>query len=158
MEDSGAAELAKMYEKLRTIEKNAARTLDWQKVKKVQAEARGIPVPIFAIRPGSEIKAEETVRVEHPDRLYGRPEVPELRLDAWYLLAADLSDEIDARRLAAIINHQGPPIPARVIAKDSGYRVIAGPFSDSAAAREAAKRLKYDLDMDCIVIDPVKKG
>jgi L,D-transpeptidase ErfK/SrfK len=158
LEDSGAAELAKMYEKLRSIEKNAARPFDWQKVRKVQAEARGIPVPIFAMRPESETMAEEPVKVEHPDSLYGRPEVPELRLDAWYLLAADLRDEIDAKRLAAIINHQGPPIPARVIAKDNGFRVIAGPFKDSAAARDAAKRLKYDLDMDCIVIDPVEKG
>jgi L,D-transpeptidase ErfK/SrfK len=158
LENSGAAEQSKMYEKLRAIEKNAARPLDWQKVRKVQAEARGIPVPIFAMRQGSEIRAEEPVKLKHPDSLYGRPEVPELRLDAWYLLAADLRDEIDAKRLAAIINHQGPPIPARVIAKDNGYRVIAGPFDDIDEARDAAKRLKYDLDMDCVVIEPVTKG
>ncbi len=38
-------------------------------------------------------------------------------MEAWYVLAADLRDEIDAVRIAAIINHQGPQIPARVLSK-----------------------------------------
>ncbi len=82
-------------------------------------------------------------------------------MDAWYVLAADVRDENDALRIAAIINHQGPPIPAKVLSKSSksnGYRVIAGPFNDVSEAKDAAKRLKIDLDIDGIVIEPVKKG
>ena len=41
------AEFDKIYIRLRNIEKESGRTLDWSKVKKVLAEARGIPVPIF---------------------------------------------------------------------------------------------------------------
>lgn len=158
LEDPGAGtiELEKVYTRLRTIEKKSGRPLDWKKVKEVQAEARGIPVPIFAMSPGAGKEAAETVEVEHPDTLYGRPEVPELKLDAWYVLAADVRDEIDAQRLAAIINHQGPPIPARVLPKSDSYRVIAGPFSDAGEARDAAKRLKIDLAIDGIVIEPVR--
>ena len=88
----------------------------------------------------------------------GRPEIPELKLEAWYVLAADVRDEIEALRIAAIINHQGPQIPARVLSMSNGYRVIAGPFNDVSEAKDAAKRLKIDLDMDCILIEPVKKG
>ena len=76
------------------------------------------------------------------------------------VLAGDVADEIDAQRLAAIINHQGPPIPARVLAKSSkstGYRVLAGPFGDVSAANDAVKRLKMDLDIDATVIEPVRK-
>jgi L,D-transpeptidase ErfK/SrfK len=158
LEDSGVIELEKMYAKLRTIEKKSARTLDWKKVKEIQSEARGIPVPIFDMIQGSEKEAAKPIKVEHPDTLYGRPEIPELKLDAWYVLAADVRDEIEAQRIAAIINHQGPPIPARVLSRDNGFRVIAGPFNNASAAKDAAKRLKIDLDIDGIVVEPVKKG
>ncbi len=155
---AGAMELEKVYAKLRTIEKNSGRMLDWKKVKEVQAQARGVPVPI-EMSQGTAKEAEKPIEVEHPGKLYGRPEIPELKMDAWYVLAADVRDEIDAQRMAAIINHQGPPIPARVLAKskNDGYRVVAGPFSDVSEAKDAVKRLKFDLEIDGIVIEPVKK-
>ena len=156
-EDLDVVEFDKIYAKLRNIEKESGRTLDWNKVKKVLAEARGIPVPIFEIRPGSEKGIVETIEVKHPDELYGRPEIPELKTEAWSVLAADVRDEIDAVRLAAIINHQGPQIPARVLSKNDSYRVIAGPFNDIREAKEAIKRLKIDLEIDGLLIEPVKK-
>ena len=153
-EELDAVEFDKAYAKLRNIEKESGRTLDWSKVKKALAEARGIPVPIFEIRQGSGKGVEETIEVRHPGALYGRPEIPELKREAWSVLAADVRDEIDAVRLAAIINHQGPPIPARVISKNVGYQVIAGPFNDIREAKDAIKRLKIDLEIDGILIEP----
>jgi L,D-transpeptidase ErfK/SrfK len=157
-EASGALESEKLHKKLRTIEKKAQRTLDWKKVKEVQDEARGIPVPIFELSQGSQKEVAKPVEVEHPERLYGKPEIPALNLRAWYVLAADVPDKIEAQRLAAIINHQGPQIPARVFQKSDRYRVIAGPFDDRSEAKKAAKRLKMDLDIDSIVIEPDKNG
>jgi L,D-transpeptidase ErfK/SrfK len=156
-EDLDTVEFDKIYAKLRNIEKESGLTLDWNKVKKVLAEARGIPVPIYEIRPGSEKGIAETIEVKHPDELYGRPEIPELKTEAWSILAADVGDEIDAVRLAAIINHQGPQIPARVLSKNDSYRVIAGPFNDLREAKDAIKRLKIDLEIEGILIEPVKK-
>jgi L,D-transpeptidase ErfK/SrfK len=155
-EDSDIAELDKIYKKLRTIEKESGRTLDWSKVKNVLAEARGIPVPIFEIRQVSGKEVAEPIEVKHPSELYGRPKIPELKTDAWSVLAADVSDENDAVRLAAIINHQGPQIPARVIFKNDSYRVVAGPFNDIKEAKDAIKRLKIDLELDGRLIEPVK--
>ena len=66
-------------------------------------------------------------------------------------------NKIDATRLAAIINHQGPQIPARVLSKSDSYRVMAGPFNDIREAKDAIKRLKIDLEIDGILIEPVKK-
>jgi L,D-transpeptidase ErfK/SrfK len=157
-EDLDAVEFDRIYTKLRNIEKESGRTLDWSKVKEVLAQARGIPVPIFEIRQGSEKGAAKTVEVKHPEKLYGRPEIPELQMEAWYVLAADVRDEIDALRIAAMINHQGPQIPARVLSKSDSYRVIAGPFNDINEAKDAAKRLKIDLEIDGILIEPAKKG
>lgn len=152
-----AAEFDKVYAKLKTIEKESGRTLDWSKVKNVLAEARGIPVPIFEIRQGSGKGVAEPMEVRHPGKLYGRPEIPELKTDAWSVLAADMRDEIDAVRLSAIINHQGPHIPARVIAENDSYRVIAGPFNDVRDARDTIKRLKIDLELDGKLIEPIKR-
>ncbi len=152
-EDLDAAEFDKIYAKLRNIEKESGRTLDWIKVKKVLAEARGIPVPIFEIGQGSGKGVTEPIEVRHPGELYGRPEIPELKKDAWSVLAADVSDETDAVRLAAIINHQGPQIPARVLSRNDSYSVIAGPFNDIREAKEAIKRLKIDLEIDGILIE-----
>jgi len=151
-----ADEFDKIYTKLRNIEKESGRTLDWSKVKKVLAEARGIPVPIFEIRQGSGKGVAETIEVRHPGELYGRPEVPELKTDAWSVLAAEVRDEIDAVRLAAIINHQGPQIPARVLSKNVSYDVIAGPFNDIREAKDAIKRLKIDLEINGILKEPLK--
>ena len=156
-EDLDTVEFDKIYTKLRNVEKESRRTLDWSKVKKVLAEARGIPVPIFEIRQESGKGAAATIEVRHPGELYGSPEIPELKTDAWSVLAADVRDENDAVRLAAIINHQGPQIPARVVSKNVSYRVIAGPFSGVREAQDAIKRLKIDLEIDGILIEPVKK-
>ena len=156
-EDVDAVEFDKMYTKLRNIEKESGRTLDWSKVKKVLAEARGIPVPIFEIRQKNEKGSAKVIEIKHPEKLYGRPEIPELQMEAWYVLAADLRSEIDALRIAAMINHQGPQIPARVLSKSDSYRVIAGPFNNIREAKVALKRLKIDLEIDGTLIEPVKK-
>ena len=156
-EDLDTIEFDKIYAKLRKIEKESGRTLDWSKVKSVLAEARGIPVPIFEIRQGSGKRVAEPIEVRHPDELYGRPEIPELKTDAWSVLAADMLDKNEAARLAAIINHQGPQIPARVVSKNVSYHVIAGPFNDIREAKNAVKRLKIDLEIDGRLIEPVKK-
>jgi L,D-transpeptidase ErfK/SrfK len=157
LENPDTAEFDKMYAKLKKIEKESGRTLDWSKVKNVLAEARGIPVPIFELTQGSGELAAEPGEIKHPGELNGRPEIPKLKIDAWSVLAADLPDEIEAERLSAIINHQGPQIPARVLSKNGSHRVVAGPFKDINEARDAIKRLKIDLEIDGKLIEPVKK-
>jgi len=153
-EESGTTELEKAYAKLINIEKKSGHALDWKKVKEAVAEARGIPVPIFEIRHGSEKDVAKTIELKHPDKLYGKPEIPELKTDAWYVLAAILHDKVDALRLAAIINHQGPQIPARALSKNDRHRVLAGPFNNMSEAKDAAKRLKIDLEIDGILVEP----
>lgn len=157
-EGSATGDLQKMYEKLRTIEKKSKRTLDWNKIKEIHTQSLGIPVPVAELSQGSANEVPETSEIEHPDRLYGITELPEMNMEAWYVQAATMHDQVDAKRLAAMINHQGPPIPARVLPKsDGGYRVIAGPFKDSSEARSVAKRLKYDLDIEGRVFDTFRK-
>ena len=157
-EEAGTAELKKTYAKLRNIEKKSGHALDWNKVGKVLGEARGFPVPVFDIRHGNEKNATETIKLRRPDKLYGKPQIPELKTDAWYVLAATLRDKVNALRLAAIINHQGPPIPARVLPANGRHRVIAGPFNNRREAKDAVKRLKIDLEIDAVLVEPIKES
>ena len=150
-EESGTANWKKAYAKLKQFEKQSGRLLDWKKVKAVVIEARGIPEPVSA--DGAGTAAAQPIRLRHPGRLVGQPEIPAFNTDAWYVLAASLRDRTDARRLAAIINHQGPPIPARVLSEGDRHRVLAGPFENERAARDAAKRLKIDLDLDAVLFE-----
>jgi L,D-transpeptidase ErfK/SrfK len=160
LEGSEARELERLHATLTAIEKTSARPLDWHQIREVQAAARGIPVPIL-LRAGAEEQVAEAIEVTHPGgNMYGRPQIPELQLDAWYVLAGEVGDEREARRMAAMINHQGPPIPARALAKgakNTGYRVIAGPFEHVGAAQNAVRRLKIDLDLDGLIIEPIGK-
>lgn len=150
---TGKANWKRIYAKLQKVEKKSGNVLDWKKVKDVVIEARGYPVPVSFSRDGRGMAVAEPVKIWHPRELYGKPEVPEYTMDAWYVLAATLRDKLDARRLAAIINHQGPPIPARVLSKDDRHRVLAGPFDSKREARKAAKRLKIDLELDGVVFE-----
>jgi L,D-transpeptidase ErfK/SrfK len=154
-EASGTAEFKKAQAKLKKIETGTGHALDWHKVMQVVAEARGIPVPVSAIGLGGKPAVAETIRLRHPGKLYGQPQVPAFRTDAWYVLAANFSDKVDASRLAAIINHQGPPIPARVLSMSHRHRVFAGPFNIKGEAQGAAKRMKIDLEIDGILVAPV---
>ncbi len=157
-EGSGSIALKKAFAKLNKIEKQTGDVLDWKKIKKVVAEARGIPIAVSATGPGGKTDGVETIRLRHPVKLYGQPQVPEFRTDAWYVLAADFSDAVDALRLAAIINHQGPQIPARVLSISDKHRVLAGPFNSKGEAKAAAKRMRIDLEIDGIVVAPVEQG
>lgn len=154
LENSNAGELEKTFARLRKIEKRWNREIDWRKVEKAVAEARGIPVPVLELREGSMKEAAELVEIKHPGKFHGEPEVPELNMDAWYVLAAKEREEVDALRTAAMINHQGPPIPARVLPSGGGYRVLAGPFKNVSEAENAARRLKVDLGIDGVLIEP----
>jgi L,D-transpeptidase ErfK/SrfK len=156
-ETSDAAALKKAYAKLKKIQKRTGHALDWHKVKKVVVEARGVPVPISANGPGGKTAVAKTTTLRHPGKLYGQPQVPEFRTDAWYVLAANFDDKVDARRLAAIINHQGPQIPARVLSMSRRHRVLAGPFHNKGEAMDAAKRMRIDLEIDGILVAPVEQ-
>jgi L,D-transpeptidase ErfK/SrfK len=157
-EESGTTGLRKAYAKLKKLERKTGNKLDWNKIKKVVTEARGIPMIVSASARGGETIAEEIIWLRHPGRLYGQPQVPGLRTNAWYVLAAVLRDKVDARRLAAIINHQGPQIPAQVLSMSSRHRVLAGPFNDKSEAGDAARRLKIDLDIEGVLVAPVQRN
>jgi len=150
---SGTRSLKKLFAKLKRVDKKYGYTLDWKRVEDVVAQARGFPVPISVTRNGLVMDSVQAINLWHPGKLYGKPQIPEYKTNAWYVLAATLPDKVDALRLAAIMNHQGPPIPARVLSGDDRHRVLAGPFENESAAKKAAKHLKIYLELDAVLFE-----
>ena len=154
-EDLDSVEFDKTYKKLRNIEKESGRTLDWSKVRKYWPRPGGFLSPYS--RSGREVERGcGNHRSQAPGRIIWQTGNTGTENRCWTVLAAEVHDEIDAVKLAAIINHQGPQIPARVLSKDVSYDVIAGPFNDIREAKDAIKRLKIDLEIDGILKEPLK--
>ncbi len=155
--ESGTPEMERVYAKLRQLEKDTGLMLDWSRVETVLAEVRGIPVAVSRLgRSGSRPAGVNTVILRHPGKLNGQPTTPELKTDAWYVLAANMGDKVEALRLAAILNHQGPQIPAQVLSKRGRHRVLAGPFDNEKEASHMSKRMQIDLGIEGVLVEPVQ--
>ncbi len=138
---------------LKTLEQEG-KHLDWPKINQILAEEHGIPMPISAGTPSIEAVLSAAVELQRPSSFYGQPILPPEDPSGWHVIAAETASEMSARRMAGIMNHQGPPIPARVVEAGERYRVIAGPYPDAKSAQKAAKRIKADLELDSQVLAP----
>jgi len=137
-----------LLKKLRQTAAEKGATVDLEKVDRILQRADGIPAPILAASPDLPELVAQAPEVQHPEHLYGQPVVPELTDSDWTLLVADFANELTAQQLAAMLNHQGPPIPARKVEKNGSYQVIAGPFKDQKEAELVAHRIKMDFEID----------
>jgi L,D-transpeptidase ErfK/SrfK len=137
-----------LLQQLRKIAAEKGVAVDWEKVSRILQRADGIPTPILAGSPELPELAAHAPEVQHPGHFYGQPVVPHLTDNDLVLIVADNSNEQMARQLVAMLNHQGPPIPARPIAKNGSYQVIAGPFKDQKEAELVAQRIKMDFEIE----------
>ena len=149
-----AAAKQRIRNELKALEAARNQRFDWAKVDQILAEHRGIPFPISADSPSIASVLDDAVVIAHPGRFFGQPVVPPPDPSGWHVLAAETASEISARRMAGIMNHQGPPIPARVMEVGERYQVVAGPFSDQKSAQKAARRLRVDLELESRVLSP----
>jgi L,D-transpeptidase ErfK/SrfK len=137
-----------LLKQLRQSTAKKGATVDWEKVDRILQRADGIPTPILADSPELSKLVANAPELEHPQQLYGQPVVPHLADNDWVLIVADFANKQMAQDLVAMLNHQGPPIPARLIEKNGVYQVIAGPFKDQKEAEAAARHIKIDFELD----------
>ncbi len=143
---------------LKQLKKQAKKTttaVDWEKVEKTLELANGIPTPILRYNRSLDRLTEHWDIVAHPDSFYGKPEVPSVNSGDWTALAGNFVDKAKAQRLAEILTHQGPPLPARVIETAKQYQVIVGPYKNHRAADSAKKRLNREFEIDAKIIQPL---
>ena len=129
-------------------------TIDWARVDEVLRRHDGVPAPILVNSPGFEAMIGSAPPVAHPARFYGQPVPGPLTADGWSIAVATFDDETEARRLAAVLNHQGPPIPARPVSNGKVYEVIAGPFEDRQEVDAVAERIRRDFEFNAQPVAP----
>lgn len=101
----------------------------------------GYPLPITAGAPA--VDAYLAALPAAP--LLPAPYVVPVGQGEWYVDLGRFKSENNARRLVAMLTHQGPPVPALRIPKEGQYQVLAGPYPSKAAATATARRIESDL-------------
>jgi len=128
--------------------------VDWLKVTQVLAAANGVPTPISVHSASFAEIAAHAATIDHPAQLYGQPEAQALTEQDWHIVVERFTDEKAARTLAAVLNHQGPMIPAHVVQQGEIYQVIAGPFHSKKESLKMLKRLEIELELKGTVNPP----
>ncbi|WP_347986291.1 L,D-transpeptidase family protein [Methylomonas sp. AM2-LC] len=130
--------------------------LDWLKVADVLKRADGIPTPVLVNGENLYELTAHAIPLQHPDQLANQPQVVELKDSDWSLLTDRFPSASEAQKLAAMLNHLEPQIPARMVASAGGYQVIAGPFKTSKETQQNAKRIKQFFELDVTARPPKK--
>lgn len=128
--------------------------VDWQRVEQILQRKDGVPQSVRQGGIGLEGLRQAALPLEHPDYLQGRSIPNELTARDWTVNAGSFPQESEAQKFAAMLNHQGPPIPARKLFKEGLYQVVAGPFKSGKEARVAAKRIKGQFEFDAVAVAP----
>ena len=141
---AGAAAVKRVVKAAQARQRPADRVaVDLERAQADAARRTGYPVPIEVGAPDAELYLAEVPAAP----LLSTPDPVPLPEDGdWYVDLGNFKSELGARRLTAMLAHQGPPIPAQRMAQGRQYRVLAGPYPTRAAATVAAKRIARDLD------------
>ncbi|WAR44109.1 L,D-transpeptidase family protein [Methylomonas rapida] len=146
----------KVREKLEKLAAEKGASVDWLRVDTILSRADGIPTPVLQGGPDLAQLSAEAIRIAHPERLYGQPIPNELTEHDWSILTPTFDNEVEAEKLAAMLNHLGPQIPARKIEKDGAFQVVAGPFKNKKETNSVAKRIKSSFDLEVTPVKPKK--
>ena len=98
---------------LRKISRESNLIIDWKKVKRILNRASGVPTPILKGTPDYTQLLIQLPRASHPGRFLGEPEILPISPGDWVIVVTRYTEKKDAKKLAAILRHQGPSIPSR---------------------------------------------
>ncbi len=133
---------------LKTIEKQHNVKVDWGKVDQVIERSNGIPTPVLINSPDIAELSQQAMQLAHPGKFYGQPVATAIKDSDLAVLVGTYKNELEAQQLTAMLNHQGPQIPARKIQAQDSFKVVAGPFKNKKEAKSAANRIRSDFEID----------
>ena len=147
---------AALQEQLRTrLDEIASErgVIDWPRIDELLDLGRGLPLPVERNQPDIEgaLAAIPVSRAVSQPILTATATAPSR---PWYVQAGSFKNPHAARRVSAIIEHLGPPIPARAVANRGYHQVLAGPFDSRAEAEANARRIEASLGTETLVVDP----
>ncbi len=126
-----------------------ATAIDWEKAQRLAQAARGIPVGLSPTGPDVEeivatlpVYQTPTGGVSFLDTVGGGSPTAN---KGWFIQTGSFRLERNAKKLAAMLRHMGPPIPAKPITAEGTHRVLAGPFASRDEAKRNAARIESSL-------------
>ena len=139
----------RLSRQLKRYEVQTGQKIDWQKVDRAIAAARGIPLPVLQTSSWDSYLSQ-TAHVPHPQvwPMKYRPAPAQL---GWYVELKMPLSETTAQKLVAILHHQGPPMPAYRF----GNRVVVGPYTHKRQAKRIQIRLARDMELSSRLISPM---
>lgn len=143
----------RLMQRLRRIERDFKVAVDWQRVDQALAEARGIPLPITKDSMPWQVYLEQAPVLDRPPS-WPHQYQPPAATPGWYLLVDYTLSSRAARRLVAILRHQAPPLPARLILSERGEQVVIGPFPGKTEAAAIKQSLNPDLRLPIRLLPP----
>ncbi len=147
----------KLFRKLKQISRKQAIDVDWQKVNNILEQAHGVPVPVIKYSADFAEIRRDAIPLTRPEQFYKQPVVPEIYSADWSITVASFTDRDTAKKLVALLNHQGPPIPARHIRTDDAYQVIAGPYKNKREVQSVIVKIKREFQFNGIANPPHSK-
>lgn len=117
--------------------------VDFERAGAIAAAHAGMPLPVAPESPRPE--AWLGARPRAPERPDPPGSAAPEGAGEWYVDMGAFKYPDNARRLAAMLTHQGPPIPVQRRRQGEQHQVLAGPFETRTAAQKAARRIERDL-------------
>lgn len=143
-----------LYADLRKLAKEKPVNIDWLQVEAILQRSDGVPKQISKASGSVDTAVNQVVELKRPDTWAWQNPVARLNNQDIAVLAASFKAENDAKKFAAMLNHQGPPIPARTVRNDKTFLVIAGPFNTVKQANQVIKRIKINFEMNAKLFKP----
>jgi L,D-transpeptidase ErfK/SrfK len=143
-----------VLKKLKKLAAEKQATVDLEKVTNILKRADGVPMPVLTQSPELPELIASALPLAHPAQLNGQLVIQEIGNKDWAILAGSYNNPSDAQKLTAMLNHQGPPIPTRKVAKDGTFQVVAGPFKNKKEVKSVARRIKQNFEIDVTPLEP----
>jgi L,D-transpeptidase ErfK/SrfK len=140
--------------KIRQLASKYKVKVDWLKVGQILRDANGIPTPILENSASLAELIATATPLPHPDVFANLPDTKPVTSTDWRITVASFTDERTAQKLTAVLNHQGPIIPAYLEKQGDTFHVIAGPFHSKKEAQSFLKRIEIELELKGTINPP----
>jgi len=144
-----------LFKRIKKLTAHYKVEVDWQKIETILQRANGIPTPILKYTLNFQQVASNALPLSHPDFFYGQPQAKIFTANDWVIIIKPLNNPQTAKKLAAMLNHQGPQIPAQSVERNGVSQIVAGPFKSKKEAMSVQKRIKQDFQLTAQIIPPI---
>lgn len=135
------------------------KVVNWDKATEIATRHIGIPMSVSVNTPSIDEELLALNQLEPVPNQAARDDAHEPSLaevtGQWFIKVGGLDSQENAYKLAAMLRHLGPPIPAMATQDGGAYQVLSGPYRNRAEALKASRRINTSLEVPAQVMAPL---